>query len=135
MSKIYEVEVEKIRVKYEKTIGLINLNHILLDTQYFSLGVYPHDKDLFLHILEKEGKIRIVYKDLDEVLETCKFEEKLSFENTSHILRFKDVEIEMCQESSLESKKLTFGLVKTDNKELFITKETAEEIKDLWNSV
>lgn len=135
MNKIYEVEVEKIKVKYEKTIGLVKLNHILLNTQYFSLGIYPHDKDLFLYILEKEGKIKIIYKDLDKVLELCKFEEKLSFENTSHILRFKDVEIEMCQEGSLENKTLTFGLVSVDNKELFITKETAKEIKDLWNSV
>lgn len=134
MSKIYEVEVEKIRIKYEKTIGLVNLNHILLDT-YLSLSVYLHDRDLILNILEKERKIKIVYKNLDKVLELCKFEEKPSFENTSHILRFKDVEIEMCQEGSLESKKLTFGLVKVDNKELFITKETAEEIKYLWDSV
>lgn len=135
MSKIYEVEVEKIRIKYEKTIGLINLNHILLNTLYFSLSIYPHDTDIFLNVLEKEGKIKILYKNLDKVLELCKFEEKPSFENTSHILRFKDVEIEMCQEGSLKSKKLTFGLVKVDNKELFITKETAEEIKYLWNSV
>ena len=134
MSKIYEVEVEKIRIKYEKTIGLINLNHILLDA-YLSQSIYLHDRDLILNILEKERKIKIVYKNLDKVLELCKFEEKPSFENTSHILRFKDVEIEMCQEDSLKSKKLTFGLVKVDNKELFITKETAEEIKYLWNSI
>lgn len=133
MNKTYEAEVEKIRIKYEKIIGLINLNHILLDTYLSSM--YLHDRDFILYILEKERKIKLVYKNLDKILELCKFEEKLSFENTSHILRFKDVEIEMCQEGGSKSKKLTFGLVKVDNKELFITKETAEKIKYLWDSV
>ena len=41
----------------------------------------------------------------------------------------------MCQEGTLKSETHIFGLVSNDNKELFITKETAKEIKELWDSL
>ena len=56
MNTIYEVETEKIKIKYEKVIGLVKLNNILLGT-YLSSNVYiQRDKDFFLYLLKKRRK-------------------------------------------------------------------------------
>lgn len=137
MSTIYEIETEKIKIKYEKVIGLTPVHHILLDCCCKRL-----DEKLEI----KDNDI-LYYYDLYENTKMLTKTNKLSHYNTSHIIQFYDISVTMLQSSLyienlrsqgkniIEEIKFNFGKIIFDNGSETIVKESADEIKKLWNSV
>lgn len=137
MSTIYEIETEKIKIKYEKVIGLTPVYHILLDCCCKRL-----DENLEI----KDNDI-LHYYDLYENIKTLTKTNKLSHYNTSHIIQFYDITVTMLQSPSyvenlrsqgrdiIEEIKFNFGKIIFDNGSETVVKESADEIKKLWNSV
>lgn len=137
MSTIYEIETEKIKIKYEKVIGLTPIHHILLDCCC---------KRLDEKIEIKDNDI-LYYYDLYENIKMLTKTDKLSHYNTSHIIQFYDIAVTMLQSPSyveslrsqgkniIEEIKFNFGKIIFDNGSETVVKESADEIKKLWNSV
>lgn len=137
MSTIYEIETEKIKIKYEKVIGLTPVHHILLDGCCKRLDEYIEIKDNDI----------LSYYDLCENIKMLTKTNKLSHYNTSHIIQFYDITVTMLQsplyvenlrlqgKDIIEEIKFNFGKIIFDNGSETVVKESADEIKKLWNSV
>ena len=126
MEKMYEVEVEKIRIKYEKIIGLTPVSDILLKN---IIDEYEFDKVL--------NDKKIYFSKLSSVLDAYNKKEQLTYYNTSQIQAFCNLDLELKQGAyyspeDVTSRMVRVGYIKFTKGGFIFVKESAEEIKKLW---
>lgn len=126
MEKMYEVEVEKIRIKYEKLIGLTLVSDILLKDV---IDEYSLDK------VFKDKKID--FSRLGSVLDAYNKKEQLTYYNTSQINNFYNLDLELKQGAcyspgDITSRMVRVGCIRFIDGGLIFVKESAEQIKKLW---
>ena len=126
MEKMYEVEVEKIRIKYEKLIGLTLVSDILLKDV---IDEYDLDK------VFKDKKID--FSRLGSVLDAYNKKEQLTYYNTSRINSFYNLDLELKQGAcylpgDITSRMVRVGCIRFIDGGFIFVKESAEQIKKLW---
>ncbi len=126
MEKIYEAEVEKIRIKYEKLIGLVAVSDILLKDviDEYTLGKVFKEKEL-------------TFAKLNSTLDEYNKREQLTYYNTSQIKSFCNLDLHLKQGACFSpgdilSTKIRVGYIVFTNGGFILVKESAEEIKKLW---
>lgn len=128
MSKIYEVETEKIKVKYEKLIGLIDISPILS----YSTDIYQNLDNITLFNYEY---VKLSVYNIKDVFNDYYNTQSLTYFNTSNILKFKNIELHLVKYEGwkiAETKIITVGLVIFKDQRFTLVKELAPEIKYLW---
>lgn len=126
MEKMYEVEVEKIRIKYEKVIGLVTVSDILLKdvTNEYTLNKVLKEKELTL-------------VKLNSTLDAYNKKEQLTYYNTSQISSFCNLDLHLKQNGCFSpgdilNTKIRVGYIVFTDGGVTLVKESAEEIKKLW---
>lgn len=128
MSKIYEVETEKIKVKYEKLIGLKDISHIFS----YSTDIYQNIDNIALSNYEY---VKLGVYNIKDIFNDYYNTQSLTYFNTSNILKFKNIELYLVKYEGwkiAETKIITVGLIIFKDKRFTIVKELAPEIKYLW---
>lgn len=128
MSKIYEVETEKIKIKYEKLIGLKDICHILS----YSTDIYQNLDNI---VLSNYEYVKLGVYNIKDIFNDYYNTQSLTYFNTSNILKFKNIELHLVKYEGwkiAETKIITVGLIIFKDKSFTIVKELAPEIKYLW---
>lgn len=131
MSTIYEVETEKIKIKYEKLIGLKDISHIL----NYNTDIYQNLDNITLSNYEH---IKLGVYNIKDIFNDYYNTQSLTYFNTSNILKFKNIELHLVKYEGwkiAETKIITVGLVIFKDQSFTLVKELAPEIKYLWEEV
>ena len=128
MSKIYEVETEKIKIKYEKLIGLKDISHIF----NYSTDIYQNLDNITLFNHES---INLRVYNIEDIFNDYYNTQSLTYFNTSNIFNFRNIELHLVRYEGwklAETKIIIIGLIIFKDKSFTLVKELAPEIKYLW---
>ena len=131
MSKIYEVETEKIKVKYEKLIGLRDISHVF----NYSTDIYQSVDNI---VLFNRKHVKLGVYNIKDTFNDYYNTESLTYFNTSNIFNFRNIELHLVKYEGwkiAETKIITVGLIIFKDKGFTLVKELAPEIKYLWEEV
>ena len=128
MSKIYEVETDKIKIKYEKLIGLKDISHIF----NYSTDIYQNLDNITLFNHES---INLRVYNIEDIFNDYYNTQSLTYFNTSNIFNFRNIELHLVRYEGwklAETKIIIIGLIIFKDKSFTLVKELAPEIKYLW---
>lgn len=132
MEKLYEVETEKIRIKYEKLIGLTEISNIVLDNIN---NCYHNIPDFIKQQMNEKYSL---YSFLNDVVDMYNKENSLTYFSTSKIHKFKNIKINMKQDPNFTIRNqimeytIDACIIWFDNGHTILVKESAEEVKKLY---